>query len=148
MSSARSAFPWSVRTERSTREVRIIGRLGRFLLVGVQPRRDADLEIAQRQIRRERAADIALDFVADAFFERQHLARPEVAAVRAGGQQLAIDIEHGDLIDRHAGQRGGDEMAHGLRDRGRRRRLPCAAPPRRRAAVLARRNEPSSGITR
>ena len=108
----------TVRTERSTRELRVEGGLRGFLLVGVEPRRDADLEIAQAEVRRERAANIVLDIVGDAFFERQHLVRPGIAAIRAGSEQLPVDIEHGDLIHRHRGQRRRDQMAHRLRDQG------------------------------
>ena len=83
-------------------------------VVGVELRGDRGLEVVQAEIRREFLADVVLDILGDGFLERQHLARRRLLGVAAGRQQRAVGVEHGDLVERHPGHRGGDEVADRL----------------------------------
>src|SRR3546814_17662087 len=67
----------------------------------VQARCDADLEVAEPEIGRQRAADVLLDLLADALLKEGELAGRPIADVIARGEHGAVSAENGDGIGLH-----------------------------------------------
>ena len=97
--------------------VGIVDRLVGLGLVGVEPRRDADLEIVQAQIGRERGGDLLAQFLRNLLFQAEQIVGRLLEVVRAAGEQPAVDVEDGDLVGLHVGDRRGDEVANRVADR-------------------------------
>ena len=83
--------------------LRIEDRLVRLLLVGIQPRRHADLEIPHAEEGRESLPNIILDISRYRIFQIELLTGRGIAEIIAGGQQMAIGIEDRHLLDLHRG---------------------------------------------
>src|SRR5581483_6392620 len=88
-------------------------RLVDLPLVRVEARGDADLEIVEPQIGRERLGDVVLQLAADGLLERDHLGRRGARRVAAGSQDRAVGAQERHLIDGHAGHGGRHEVANG-----------------------------------
>ena len=97
--------------------VGVVDRLVGLGLVGVEPRRDADLEIVQAQIGREGGGDLLAQFLRNLLFEAEQVVGRFLEVVRAAGEQPAVDVEDGDLVGLHVGDRRGDEVADRVADR-------------------------------
>ena len=95
----------------------IVDRLVGLGLVGVEPRRDADLEIVQAQIGREGGGDLLAQFLRNLLLQAEQVVGRFLEVVRAAGEKPAVDVEDGDLVGLHVGDRGGDEVADRVADR-------------------------------
>ena len=94
--------------------VRIVYRLVCLCFVGIEAGRDTHLEVAHLQVRRERASNILTDRMADIAFKAQKIVRRLFYRIRTARDELAVDIQHRDLIDLHVRHGRGDEVADRL----------------------------------
>ena len=115
----------TTRTERSTLRFGIeVGLVG-LPLVGVEPRGDADLEVVEAEIGRQRLADVVLQLLG-------RWSSPGSASwpawrwrYRRRRQGWCRRCSDRHLVDGHARDRGGDQMADGLRAEESRRPTRC-----------------------
>ena len=94
--------------------VGIIDCLVRLRFVGVEPGGDGDLKVLRAEVRRQRAADVLADLLRHFLFEREQIVRRLLDRIGAIGQEAAVDVEHGHVLELHSGDRRGDEVADRL----------------------------------